>query len=566
VEESALTGSNGQGADVIVVGAGHNGLTAACYLQKAGLGTLVLEASPTAGGMLSTNPVIADAPEHRINEGGIQASLFRATTIEADLELGRYGLRQLIADPYHVHLDPNGPSLAIWRDPQRTAAEIRAFSPKDADAWLDLARSLDAAMDLVVPFMLGHPTRPSPAAVLKTLYGLRHRRELAPIARMFTTSHAEIIEERFEHPLVRGALAAMPPFSWMTQDGTGWALIYLAVCQRTNSARFEGGSGALTDALQACLVDHGGRVRTSAEVADLLVSGGRVNGVRLASGEEIAAGTVLATCSPFATLVDLLPDGVLTEHMQRRAERIPTTTVEAASLKIDVALSGRVSLPRHQAWRKDDLDLRKPIVSWHTYEDHVRAWDDTVGRRWPDPIPFIGIVPTAIDPTQAPAGQDTFWLWSGITPANPAEKWEDVRERVGDSVLTECAAYYEGLDELEIGRRVFSAPDLEERFHVPGGNVYHVDPVAFRFGPMRPAPGFGSYETPVPGLWLSGAGTHPTGGISGIPGQVAAKTLIKKVAKGDVPRWRPTAAPHVPASSGNGAPAPVPAATTPTET
>jgi phytoene dehydrogenase-like protein len=247
----------------------------------------------------------------------------------------------------------------------------------------------------------------------------------------------------------------------------------------------------------------------------------------------------------------MLPEGALPEHLQRRAERIPTTTVEAASLKIDVALSGRVSLPRHQAWRDDDLDLRDPIISWHTYEDHVRAWDDTVGRRWPDPIPFIGIVPTSIDPTQAPSGQDTFWLWSGITPANPTEKWEDVRDRIGNEVLKECATYYEGLEELEIGRRVFNAPDLEERFHVPGGNVYHVDPVAFRFGPMRPAPGFGSYETPVPGLWLSGAGTHPTGGISGIPGQVAAKTLIKKVAKGDVPRWRPVPASPV-ATNGNG--------------
>jgi phytoene dehydrogenase-like protein len=382
--------------------------------------------------------------------------------------------------------------------------------------------------------MNGHPLRPDPITVLKSLpRAVLRRKELAPLMSFLTRSHAEVIEERFDSPLVRGALASMPPFCWMTQDGTGWALIYLGMCHRTNSARFAGGTGALTNALQAYLIEHGATVRTSTRVAELLVERGRVSGVRLEDGEELRSSHVMTSCSPKLTLTQLLPHGVLPDQLQRRADAI--------TLKIDVAVSGRLDMPRHNAWRKDGLDLCRPIVSWQTYEEHVDAWNQVVARKWPDPICFIGIVPSRMDPTQAPDGQDTFWLWSGIVPSRPDVPWEQVRDAIGDRVLAECARYYEGLDSLEIGRRVFSAPDLEERFNVPDGNVYHVEPAAMRFGPLRPAQGFGGYETPVPGLWLTGAGTHPTGGISGIPGMVAAKTLLKRAGRGERPHARRTA-------------------------
>ena len=207
--------------DVIVIGAGHNGLTAAAYLARAGLRVIVLEASPTSGGMLGTNAIFDSAPDHLINEGGIQASLFRSSTIEADLELQRYGLKQIIADPFHVHLDSDGASLAFWKDPARTADELKYFSQKDARAWLEFARQLDAAMDLALPFMNGHPTRPSGRAILNAIpVAARRRKDLRPLMSFLTRSHAEIITERFDTPLLRGALASMPPFCWMTQDGT----------------------------------------------------------------------------------------------------------------------------------------------------------------------------------------------------------------------------------------------------------------------------------------------------------------------------------------------------------
>ena len=532
--------------DAIVIGAGHNGLVAAAYLAKAGMKVTVVEASPVLGGMTSTNSIIPGAPNHLHNEGGIQASLFRTTSIAADLDLKRHGLVQLEADPYHVHLEPEGPSLAFWKDPRRTADEIRYFSARDAEAFLRFARMLDAAIDIGLPLMLGHPTRPAAGTLARTLArAARHRSELAPIARFAVGGHKELVEEWFDYPLLRAALAAMPPFEWMTQDGSGWALIYLGLCHRIMNMRFQGGSVALPRALAAALATSGGEVRTSAPVAELLMRDGAVRGVRLASGEEIGAQWVMASCSPKITLNDLLPAGSLPEQLERRAALIPTDQTGVGSLKIDVALRGRVNMRRHNAWRKDGLDLRRPVVSWHTYEDHLNAWDTAVAGRWPTPIPFIGIVPTAIDPTQAPPGQDTLWVWSGIIPAKPEIPWKEMRDQVGDAVLAECAQYYEGIDGLEIGRRVFGPPELAERFNVPDGNVYHVDPFGLRFGPARPAIGLSSYDTPVPGLYLTGAGTHPTGGISGVPGQQAAKRLLAQAGRGRRPAWGRRRAPQV---------------------
>jgi phytoene dehydrogenase-like protein len=272
-------------------------------------------------------------------------------------------------------------------------------------------------MDLVMPSMNGHPTHPSGKSILNAIpIAARRRKDLLPLVQLLTRSHAELITEYFDTPLLRAALASMPPFCWMTQDGTGWALIYIGMCQRTNSSRMEGGSGALPGSIQRSFEAHGGTVRLSARVQELLLDRGSISGVRLEGGEVLRAPYVLASCSPKLTLTQLLPDGVLDDTMQRRADAIPVDIVEAATLKIDVALDGQLTLPRHQAWRKDDLNLREPIVAWQTFEEHIRAWEDTVAGRWPDPICGIGIIPTALDPSQAPHGKDTFWYWSGVPP------------------------------------------------------------------------------------------------------------------------------------------------------
>jgi phytoene dehydrogenase-like protein len=531
--------AGGRSADVIVVGAGHNGLVAACYLAKAGLDVLVLERYETPGGMTSTNPMAPEAPDHIINEASIHASLFRTTNIDAELELSsRFGLRQRLIDPAHVHLGPDGESIAMWRDPLRTVEEIKRFSRKDASAWLELSNMIAKATAIGLPLMQTSPTRPAIRNVLATLRAVASgRRELKEIIRWASLPQAEAIEERFEHPMVRGPLTVNLPFMHFDADLSGWALIYLGVLQKWGVAMFEGGTGAFPAALIRCLEAHGGRVRCSAPVAELIVSGGRVTGVRLDGGEEVIADRAVVTaCAPSLVLNQMLPEGILPDRLAHAARHIPTASTGYGNYKLNIALKGKVSLPLHQAWRKSNLpgdrvDLRLPCVTWSTHEQSLLAGERCVRGDVPEMIPGLSQVTTAFDPSMAPAGHDTWWFWSGLVPSRPNESWDVVREQITERVIRDCARYYEGLEELEIARRALTPHDIERRFGTPDGNVYHVDPIVSRFGPARPAPGFGGYKTPVPGLFLSGSGTHPIAGINGMPGMNAARTVIRALKK-----------------------------------
>ena len=527
------------GAEVIVVGAGHNGLVAACYLAKAGVDVLVVERWETPGGMTSTNPMTPEAPDHLINEASIHASLFRTTKIDAELGLSaRFGLRQRVIDPAHVHLGPEGESIAMWRDPTRTADEIRRFSRRDAAAWLELSKIIASATAMGLPLMQTNPVRPEFGKVLDTLKAVaRGRRELREIIRWTTISQAQAIEERFEHPMVRGPLTVNLPFMPFRSDLSGWALIYLGVLQKWGVAMFEGGTGAFPASLIRCLEAHGGRIRCGAPVQSLRVEGGRVTGVVLDGGDELTATRAVVTaCGPSIVLNRMLPAGLLPDRLQQAAANIPTSSTGWGNTKINVALKGRVTLPKWQAWRSEKLgddrvDLRLPCVTWSTHEQSLEAGEAAAKGEVPQMIPGLSQVTTAFDPAMAPDGHDTWWFWSGLVPARPNQPWDVVRAQIETRVLSDCAHYYAGLDSLEIARRTLTPHDLEQRFGAPEGNVYHVDPIITRFGPARPAMGLGGYKTPVPGLYLSGSGTHPIAGINGMPGMNAAKTLIKALRK-----------------------------------
>jgi phytoene dehydrogenase-like protein len=552
---AGVNGRQQRGAEVIVVGAGHNGLVAACYLAKAGLDVLVVERHETPGGMTSTNPMAPEAPDHLINEASIHASLFRTTKIDQELELSsRFGLRQRVIDPAHVHLGPDGESIAMWRDPMRTVEEIRRFSRKDAAQWVELSNIIASATAIGLPLMQTNPTRPEFRNVLETLKALaRGRRELREIIRWVSISQKEAIEERFEHPMVRGPLTVNLPFMHFDADLSGWALIYLGVLQKWGVAMFEGGTGAFPASLIRCLEAHGGRVRCGAPVEGLLIGGGGVTGVRVGGGEELTASRAVVTaCGPTIVLNQWLPAGMLSERLTHAAGNIPTRSTGYGNCKVNVALSGKVSLPRHQEWRRqtlpgDPVDLRLPCVTWSTHEQSLSAGEDCVKGRVPRMIPGLSQVTTAFDDKMAPAGHDTWWFWSGLVPSKPNESWDVVREKIATRVLADCAQYYEGLDSLEIARRTLTPHDLANRFGAPDGNVYHVDPIVSRFGPLRPAMGLGGYKTPVPGLYLSGSGTHPIAGINGMPGMNAAKTMIKALKKEGGGRF--SRSPSAPASA-----------------
>ncbi|MFR9806831.1 phytoene desaturase family protein [Pseudonocardia sp. RS010] len=527
---ASTPGSATRSADVVVVGSGHNGLVAAAYLARAGLDVLVIEASPTAGGMTATNEMLPEAPGYMINEASIQASLFRTTNIDRELGLSRrFGLRQTIIDPAHFQLAADGSSLGLWRDPNKTAEELRHFSRKDATALLELYEVIDAAVEIGLPMMQTNITRPELVKIMKAVKAVaKNRKQLTAVGRWMASSQAEAIEESFEHDMIRAPLLTSLPFMPFDVDLSGWSLIYLGVLSRYGVAMFHGGTGALPRALLASIRQDGGRLITDSPVEELVVTGGKVTGVRIRGGEEIHARRgVLTACSPRTTLTKLLPKGVLSPKLQNAVDHIPTIKRGISDYKLNVALSGRIRMTRHEKWRGDGIDLRLACNCYHTYEEALQAARDSVRGEVSAHIPGLAQVTTAFDPSMAPEGCDLFWFWTGLAPSVPRVGWEAARKDITEKVIRDSELYYEGVEGLEVARRPLALPDLEERFWAIDGSVYHVDPTITRFGPRKPAPGFAGYRTPVPGLFLTGSGTHPVAGISGMPGQNAARTMIK---------------------------------------
>ncbi len=518
-------------ADVVVVGSGHNGLVAAAYLAKAGLDVLVVEASPTAGGMTSTNPFAPEAPEYTINEASIQASLFRTTTINDDLELAtRYGLRQTVIDPAHFQLAADGSSLGLWRDPSKTAAELAYFSKKDARALIELYEVIDAAVEIGLPLMQTNVVQPEISAILKAAKGVaKNRKQLSAIGRWMASSQTEAVEESFEHEMIRAPLLTSLPFVPFDADMSGWSLIYLGVLSRYGVAMFHGGTGSLPKALISVIKDNGGELITSSPVEQLIVENNRCIGVQIAGGAEIRARRgVLTACSPKTTLTRLLPRGILEHKKQVAADHIPTRKRGMTDAKVNVALSGRIDMSKHEKWRGDGIDMRLACNCYHTYEQAKEAARSCVRGQVPDAIPGLAQVTNAFDPSMSPKGKDLWWFWTGLTPSFPAEAWDVARKKITNSIIKDADQYYRGVKDLQVAVRPLVLPDIEERFWAIDGSVYHVDPTLSRFGPNKPVTGFAGYSTPVDGLFLTGSGTHPVAGISGMPGQNAARTMIQQ--------------------------------------
>jgi phytoene dehydrogenase-like protein len=515
--------------DVIVIGGGHNGLVAANYLADAGRSVAVIEANQRVGGMTACHTPISGAPDHLINSYSVDAFFWDSFPPSRELDLARHGLRRTVIDPGHLYLAPDGESIGFWEDAQRTADEIGRFSRADARAYLEFAEMLDGFADLAFTLATANPTRLGAKNLLKLARGAgRSRKHLGDMVSMALSSVTEVVAERFEHQTVRDALHATCGSTVPnSQGGSGIAFLWLATMHRHACARPVGGVQAIPDALERRLLAKGGRVLTGTPVSQILTTNGTAYGVRLVDGRELLAPVVVAACDPRTTLEKLLPEGTLDEAFERRAASIPVTNMGYGQAKVDLALRGKITMKRHQHARRDDLDVRLPS---HTIGTESGI-DRTFKRSGAGLDPLAGefsiwpVIPTAMDPSQAPDGQDTLYLYVAVAPYEIADK-----EAFANAVVETATEYYDGIEELEIGRQVLSNADIGQRVHATGGNITHVVMSIGRAGPFRPAKGLGGYVTPVAGLFLSGAGTHPGGGITGGPGYNAAKEVLRSTA------------------------------------
>lgn len=516
--------------DVIIVGGGHNGLVAGCYLAQAGLETLVLEALPTIGGMSGCDRPIPDAPSHVMHPCAVDLFLMRSSTVPDDLRLAEAGFRQIDIDPGYVHLAADSASIAFWRDPRRTADEIARFSRQDASQYLELHRVLDAAVRISAPFLATNILRP-PARLLAraAATAVRDHGPLRGLFDVILTPPTQTLAERFEHPIVRNALASLlGQVGPLSSRDTGPGFLMLPHLHRYGVGRPVGGMQALMDALVRRLEWSGGSVQTSAPVEEVLVAHGRAIGVRLVGGEELHAQIgVVGACDPRVLLDRLLPPGVLPDKVIRRVRRLPANADGAGELKVDVALSGQVRLTRFEKWRGDGLDLRVPVAVVGSVEDFTRGYPLAAAGILSESLPAWLYITSAADPSLAPEGQDSLYLYSACVPLEPAEPPDEYRERAGKALVAAAAGYYEGMESNELGRRTLTSADMAVKYNVKNGSLFHIDMDLLHVGPLRPAWGLAGYRTPVSGLYLTGAGTHPGAGVGGYAGQNAAREVLR---------------------------------------
>ena len=311
--------------DVAIVGGGHNGLSAACYLALAGKKVIVLERLEKMGGLACSGYMIPGAPEHLVHPCALDMMSMRVhPRVPLELDLARHGFQQVEMTPGYVYVHSDGSSLAFWRDPEKTAAEIRRYSPKDAESFLKFIQVVFAFIDMAVPMMRVDPARKNFGAKLQALGAVLRNRKLRPdMMALLTGSAYGAALEWFEHPITISAMCALTGLAGpIMNDATGIYYALLGFLHRFGVGRVVGGMQKLPDAMAARLKELGGETLTNASVAEIVAQGGKVQGVRLEDGRVIQARAVIASCHPKVAL-EMVTPGAIERRLLTRVAMAP---------------------------------------------------------------------------------------------------------------------------------------------------------------------------------------------------------------------------------------------------
>lgn len=523
--------------DAIVIGGGHNGLTAAAYLARAGLKTLLFERRELVGGACVTEELW---PGFRVSRAAYVAGLLRPALLR-ELRLPARGLRLLARNPSSFTPIPGEAGLLLGPEREACRAEIRQFSRRDADRFGEYEGMLDRAAAAIEPLLDVPP--PDPAGLhlrdipplLRLLRGaISLRRDLPRVLALLLGPARSTLESWFDSEPLRATLATdaiIGAWASPSTPGTGYVLFH-HVMGETNGARgvwayVEGGMGRLSELLADAAREAGAEIRTGVSIASVIVDGGAARGVTLEDGTVIEARVVLSSADPHRTFVDLIAPEQLPAELLRG---IQTLDFRSPVAKINLALD---RLPRF-AGRSGSVAGPEHVGTIHvgasSLDDLDRSFEAACRGEIPQ-RPMVELtLPSALDRSLAPEGKHLGSIFVQHVPYRLAgSSWDVERDRLAERVLDLLDEVAPGFSESVLHLEVLSPPDLERIFALRGGNIFHGAMSLDRLGFMRPLPGCARYQTPIANLYLCGAGTHPGGGVMGACGRNAAGEVVRQL-------------------------------------
>ena len=502
----------------IVVGGGHNGLVAANYLAMEGLSVLVLERRDFVGGACVTEELF---PGFNISSCSYLMHLLQRPVIDS-LGLRQHGLQVYPIDPFRFTPFPDGQRILLWHDDRRTAEEIKKISPKDAERLTDWTAFWERAAGILQRFFLTEP--PSLAEVAASVQGTPDE----PVfERMLTGNMKDLVEEHFESELVQGVFIDAQDAGDVTAPGSIMAVAYFKCNMFTDVENLgipKGGMGSITQSMARAAQSRGVEIRTGVEVKRIEVRNGHAAGVSLDTGEFIAADVVLSNADPKRTFLTMVEEGTLAPQFVGHIKRLKNDT---AYLKFHCALR---QLPDFSAYLGSDNDPRylAQIRICPSVDYFQRSWEDAKNGR-PSSCPVMHIqIPTVVDPSLCPPGQHVMSAWVLYAPVELRDgTWEEANRGVGEHLIDTIAEYAPNIRDCIIEWELFSPEDLERRVYLTNGNIRHLDMTSQQMLSQRPSSQLSAYQTPIDGLYLCGAGTHPGGEVTGAPGHNAAKAVLR---------------------------------------
>ncbi len=507
--------------DAVVIGGGHNGLVAAGYLAKAGARVIVLERRSMVGGACVTEE---PWPGFKINTFAYVCGLLRPPIVE-DLQLAKFGYQTILYDPQYFVPFPDGKSLVLWLDEDKTIAEIRKFSKKDAEAYPKYVAFWNDVLELVEPMLL------APPVPVSELFGMFSGPEAERLLReLFLMSAGDFLDEWFESDHVKAAFATQAvigTFLGPYSPGTAYVLGHHSIGaldgHREVWGYAKGGMGRITEAMSKAAQHFGAVIRTGVGVRRILVRDGRAVGVETDAGEHIEAPIVASSIDAKQTFLKLVPPEAVEAEFLDRVRKIRT---RGAALKLNAALDGLPEFtcrpgapgPHHRG----TVDISPSLAYAEDAYDEAKY-----GAFSSHPIIEMQFQ-SVVDPSVAPPGKHTMSCFVQYAPTElKGTTWDAYKPDAAEIVLDTIESYAPNVRKVVTHAQILAPKDFESMVGMTGGNIFQGDITPDQIFSFRPVPGWANYRMPLPGLYLCGSAAHPGGGVLGAPGYNAAHVILE---------------------------------------